>query len=542
MKKLGRAFNHLEDLVFFYGSAGADEVMHHFNEILQDASDIRLKWDGQTQIYWGREQVNGPLILASHNSWARMVKSTSSSEMYDFIVNQSGKVTSNDALEERKRFALQFSKLYSLFDAATPTDFVGFVYADILYMSKPPIYGSEYVFKPNNTEYRVEVSSILGKRIATSSVMISGHAFFTEFGQGDASQIPKKTFDEFNSSEIIVNNPYYTPLSLVLNLTELSELELTIKTSKEIIDNLLAPITGVSVYNELFHKYTNYKVKSKSLSTLGEDVMSWLNNAKISAPQRNKIVERLDKYPGSVEILFNIVKYIIRLKNSIIDQLDTNTSEFRIINSEGWVRYATDNKLYGNVKLVPRHRWTPVQYKGHQEVGVCFGRFNPPHAGHKLAWEVAATYNTYYIGTNANTHNSKNPLPYSIKREIMVGLMPELQNHIVAEHNIFTLATRIYNEVGSNIVLNICTDEEWIVPSLLKYNGIAEQHGYFNFKDVKLQPVERISSATSVRNAVKTNDRELFSLVAGISADQKFNVNNSTINFFDIVKGCLDSS
>jgi hypothetical protein len=50
---------------------------------------------------------------------------------------------------------------------------------------------------------------------------------------------------------------------------------------------------------------------------------------------------------------------IMALKNSIIDQLDSEPGEIIASNSEGWVRYADKGKQFGNVKLVPRHRWTP---------------------------------------------------------------------------------------------------------------------------------------------------------------------------------------
>ena len=49
-------------------------------------------------------------------------------------------------------------------------------------------------------------------------------------------------------------------------------------------------------------------------------------------------------------------------------------------------------------------------------VAVIFGRFNPPHAGHKGAWEVAKQVGTagWYVGTNPNTQGAKGksgPLP-----------------------------------------------------------------------------------------------------------------------------------
>lgn len=48
IKKLGRAFNHLEDLVFFYGSAGTLEALSHIKEMVTEAGykSIRMKWDG----------------------------------------------------------------------------------------------------------------------------------------------------------------------------------------------------------------------------------------------------------------------------------------------------------------------------------------------------------------------------------------------------------------------------------------------------------------------------------------------------------------
>ena len=114
MKKLGRAFNHLEDLTFFYGSEGARESLTHLKEVNLDASSLRMKWDGGLQIYWGRETVNGPLIFTGHNGWARGAKSTSSEELVDFIMNQSGGVKTADEEKTRELFAYEFANLYNL--------------------------------------------------------------------------------------------------------------------------------------------------------------------------------------------------------------------------------------------------------------------------------------------------------------------------------------------------------------------------------------------------------------------------------------------
>ena len=87
----GRAFNHPEHLVFFYGVDGTLEALQHFEELLKEKpgkTSLRKKWDGAPQIYWGREKKNGPLILAGHNGWARGAKSTNPEEVFNFIATQ----------------------------------------------------------------------------------------------------------------------------------------------------------------------------------------------------------------------------------------------------------------------------------------------------------------------------------------------------------------------------------------------------------------------------------------------------------------------
>jgi len=47
-KKLGRTFNHLEDLIFFHGTEGIKEVIKHINDLSTPAgaASLRMKWDG----------------------------------------------------------------------------------------------------------------------------------------------------------------------------------------------------------------------------------------------------------------------------------------------------------------------------------------------------------------------------------------------------------------------------------------------------------------------------------------------------------------
>ena len=140
-KQLGRAFNHLEDLVFFHGTQGAIEALSHLKDFAsqEGSQSIRMKWDGNPQIYWGRERKGGPLILAGHNQWSRGVLGDSPEAIEDFIANKSGTPGTPEQVQQRKQFAKNFASLYPMFDAATPKDFEGFVYADGLFLSQPEL-------------------------------------------------------------------------------------------------------------------------------------------------------------------------------------------------------------------------------------------------------------------------------------------------------------------------------------------------------------------------------------------------------------------
>lgn len=163
-------------------------------------------------------------------------------------------------------------------------------------------------------------------------------------------------------------------------------------------------------------------------------------------------------------------------------------------------------------------------------VGVMFGRFNPPHRGHKAAWEMASENDHWYVGTNQSTQGKKDPLPYDVKIKAMEALWPEVASHIVPETNLFTLATKVFKEHGK-VNLTVYTDEDWLTKTLEKYNGEEGKHGYYQFASIAQKPTPRLSSATDVRNAVIADDREAFERAAGVPADYKIDGKE----FFDLV-------
>lgn len=168
-------------------------------------------------------------------------------------------------------------------------------------------------------------------------------------------------------------------------------------------------------------------------------------------------------------------------------------------------------------------------------VGVCFGRWNPPHKGHRAAWEIAANFGTFYVGTNKNTEGPNDPLPYEVKLKCMETIWPEIAGHVIPEQSLFTLASKVFAKHGESTHLKIATDEEWLTKSLIQYNGKEGAHGYYKFASIEQVPTPRLSSATALRAAVRAGDRDGFSDAAGVDADTPISIGKKSVAFFDLV-------
>ena len=173
--------------------------------------------------------------------------------------------------------------------------------------------------------------------------------------------------------------------------------------------------------------------------------------------------------------------------------------------------------------------------KNNSTVGIIFGRFNPPHKGHKKAWEMASENNDHwFVGTNQSTEGPKDPLPFKLKVEAMKTIYPELGGHIIAEQSWLTMASKVFAKYG-DVILNVYTDEDWVTKTLLQYNGKESAHGFYKFSSIQQQSTPRLSSATALRTAVINGDKQAFSDAAGIDADTEV-VGQS---FFDLVSHYL---
>lgn len=366
-KQLGRAFNHLEDLVFFYGSKGTAEALQHLRDFatVQGSSSIRMKWDGNPQIYWGRQTAGGPLVLAGHNQWSRRVIATTPEQVKDFIANKSGNPKDHKEWCQREQFAEQFASLYDHFDKATPENFQGYVYADGLFLSPQTAQDGVYTFSPNprsKTCYHVNQHTELGRRISNAKTMVVGHAFFAEFGAADSKQKPIDDFSMFNrNSDLIVQGPVYNTQPVKINTDEIVFVENYMKQHAHQIDSFLEGTVGLSDLKNIIYTYVNHSAKSKQLDSISEKhFFHWLTNSKVSKNKQKKIADLNQQFLGAVNAMFELVKMIQNIKDSVIDQIKGKHGDIWDTNGEGHVRYSDPDKQFGNIKLVPRKEWTPA--------------------------------------------------------------------------------------------------------------------------------------------------------------------------------------
>lgn len=345
------------------------EALEHLRDFNDEkgSQTIRMKWDGNPQIYWGRE--NGKIVPPhGHNQWGKGDRPESARDVANFIMN-SGKAQTPEEKASRQGFANQFASLAPLFANATPPELEGnrtyYVYADALFLSPPPLQNGVYTFCPNpksQTCYHVRADSDLGRRIARAKVMVVGHAYFTQHGQPDTAQIPIKDFSAFNTNpDVIVLGPIYNVAPVAVDNSKIDQVESYIKQHGKEIDQFLEGTAGVSDLRNIIYTYVNQTAKNKQLDSLSaEHFVQWASSGKISAGKLQRIQQLDQASGGALERVMRLVKAIQQLKDDVIDQIENGPkAEIWDTNGEGRVRYGT-GKQFGNVKLVPRKRWTPL--------------------------------------------------------------------------------------------------------------------------------------------------------------------------------------
>jgi len=355
-KQVGREFNHLEDLVFTDPDNGAKRAVQILKDMEQDSSDVAVKWDGNPTVYWGRDD-DGTFRMVGKNNWGREEGKSSSPEELEKFINSRGK---GEAW--REKFAKDMASLWPIFEKATPDNFRGYMYGDLLYHPGKPKSGGDgsISFTPNQTTYNVKATSDIGRRVGKSKVGVAAHGVYQYFG--DKSGTPVEDVKQFNgTSDLFVMGQQYVSKAPAVKADNLAEIEKVANSAQPEIKKFFTPQAGLSDLADIFYTFVNQMSRAKKLEDLSPgSFTNWLQNSKTSANKQQKILQMAKEQSSTIENIFFLIKEIMKAKNEVIAELDA---------AEGDVTTNTGGKPGGEgyvktkdyVKLVPRDRWTPFK-------------------------------------------------------------------------------------------------------------------------------------------------------------------------------------
>jgi hypothetical protein len=191
----GRAkgIEHLEDLVFRKGSRGVDEAL----DIIQHAAEApqkttTVKWDGKPAVIFGRKPDTGEFVLTDGSGFE--------AKGYDGLATSPEMMAQIQSTRKGERGELiqLYADLWPQLEAATPTNFRGYVKGDLLYYPEQPWTeeAGNLVFKPNTVNYRIPIKSALGQRILNSTTGIAMHTMYADQGK------PKQPLSRVSFNEV----------------------------------------------------------------------------------------------------------------------------------------------------------------------------------------------------------------------------------------------------------------------------------------------------------------------------------------------------
>ena len=339
----GRAkgIEHLEDLVFRKGSRGVDEalaIIQHAAEAPQKTTSV--KWDGKPAVIFGRKPATGEFVLTDGSGFE--------AKGYDGLATSPKMMSQIQSTRkgERGELVQLYADLWPQLEAATPTNFRGYVKGDLLYYPQQPWeeQAGNLVFKPNTVQYRIPAKSALGQRIRNSTTGIAMHTMYADQGE------PKQPLSRVSFNEVpglLLIEPIYGKGITPQDPAQAKGQSALIKQIQQIrnskgaaIDTLFNPAElramQITDLAKLCVDYINFRIKQPGgnfdnlLAGFGE----WLQT-KVTPKKFGNIVEYLKSPASNTEGLaaaFTLFILLHDLKLDILRNLDLKDP-----GHEGWV-------------------------------------------------------------------------------------------------------------------------------------------------------------------------------------------------------------
>jgi hypothetical protein len=333
---------HLEDLVFEKGTRGIKEALAIIESAAENTADTTtVKWDGKPAIIWGRKPT-GEFVLTDKSGFL--------AKGYDGLATSPDQLAriQNMRSGERGELIGIYARLWPMLEAATPSNFKGYVQGDLLYTETPPEVQGAYVFKPNFIEYRIPAASKLGEAIGKSNVGIAVHTRYADPGS-EAEAIKHITFAPHPG--LLLIEPTVKDIKNVTPSRKLErELRSVVAQNGAAIDSLFNPAelraAGITDLPQLCKRYINSRIMT-NYDNLLADFGSWLQKS-VTPRKYNNIVEYLQSPRSNLDGIsaaFTAFLLLHEIKTDMLNQLDRQQP-----GQEGWV-IASDA---GRAKLVNR--------------------------------------------------------------------------------------------------------------------------------------------------------------------------------------------
>lgn len=352
----GREYNHLEDLVFFDGAAGAMRAADILEQFATSKEDLSIKWDGKLAAFYGRD-ANGVFGLSSMGGWRKNDPSTTPEHIKNRIE------TSGKGEPWRKPMAAALARIHPILEASVPASFRGYVKGDVLYaapMTPKKPKGDGIEFTPNQVTYTVDPSSDIGRRVAESEVGIALHVYYAEWGN-DAGGIPIKPdmVKELNSTGVLALGQTYVTNNPKVDISAIKKIRAIASKNGQAINSIVEGRKGLADMYNILYTYINQMVKQGKVDTISTGgLLEWLPSSKVSQGKQDRIQEMAQEEGAAIDAVFQAVKLIMAAKNDVIAQLDAASTDIKATTNgkpggEGYV------SLKSKTKLVPRHNWSP---------------------------------------------------------------------------------------------------------------------------------------------------------------------------------------
>ena len=342
LKEAAARIEHLEDLVFEKGTRGVKEALAIIESAAKNTAETTtVKWDGKPAIIFGRKP-DGRFVLTDKSGFL--------AKGYDGLATSPDQLAriQNMRSGERGELIGIYARLWPMLEAATPSNFKGYVQGDLLYTSTPPEQAGAYVFKPNFIEYRIPASSKLGQAIGESEVGIAIHTKYAD-PSAPAEAIKHIKFNPHPG--LLLIEPTVKDIKNVTPNRKLErELRSVIAQNGAAIDSLFNPAelraAGITDLPQLCKRYINSRIMT-NYDNLLADFGPWLQKT-VTPRKYNNIVEYLQSPRSNLDGIsaaFTSFLLLHEIKTDMLAQLDRQQP-----GQEGWV-IASDA---GRAKLVNR--------------------------------------------------------------------------------------------------------------------------------------------------------------------------------------------